>query len=558
MPLPHAHNEGLVLGFGPVSRSGSKEEDENERFCTPPALLSATLTRGGSMKDSEEVRSQGRNEDDASRHSGQSPILQEGSTRSSIVSVLEDGLSRPATYDHAEGLTNNPSNESVTAVSAISVQVPMDARLSHIALQLKRRRLPEVPRLRNKFRDQSVICGGLWEHEAVTVKRFHHKLAERLNLSDQDWDPSRTYEFCADDLENAAVKKMEREREEAVMKLQRTWREATVYNTTHQLIVARREAFLRIQRWWRVIVRLRLLVLRRIRRKPILHQAATKLQALARRWLTRRKYANALEIHSVGWQMQILKEHLMLEEVRSACHLQRCARGFLVRRRLKKKKELAKALTKVAISPDQLDTPAGVLKGRRMSVNENSAQRRRMSLLTRPGHRRNSISMQCQVFVAQARRPSEASASSGILTPNSNTSSATTGTGGMATLGLPTLRHYQHRHSLRQQSLILETSIPLRMAGASQPEVVALSAAALAEAISPISWRATTSTPLAVRMKRIRKKRTLNSSIARMGGLRPALHRMKDTEDHGSSFGSTPSSTDSSGEEEEEEEEEEE
>jgi len=86
-------------------------------------------------------------------------------------------------------------------------------------------RLPEIPRLRSRFRKQFMTMGGKWQEQANTMKQFHTSMAERLGLNDpEDWDPTRIYTISAAELELAAARKHERTKMACVRLVQDKWR----------------------------------------------------------------------------------------------------------------------------------------------------------------------------------------------------------------------------------------------------------------------------------------------------------------------------------------------
>merc|ERR1719469_680503 len=106
-------------------------------------------------------------------------------------------------------------------------------------------RLPEVPRLRNRFRNQREILGDNFNAEVKTTRRMRKRLAKRLSLED-DWDPSWT----SAELQAAAETKWLRQRDEFATIIQTFWR-CRYLAQAHRRRIQAIEAAKRLQRWWR-------------------------------------------------------------------------------------------------------------------------------------------------------------------------------------------------------------------------------------------------------------------------------------------------------------------
>merc|ERR1719197_1067138 len=89
---------------------------------------------------------------------------------------------------------------------------------------IKRANLPEVPRLRSKFRGKRLILGGQYCDGKMTTKRWHKWVAESLGLTEKDWDSGAVYTVDEDDLDDIARNKEEGLRVSATSTIQVWWR----------------------------------------------------------------------------------------------------------------------------------------------------------------------------------------------------------------------------------------------------------------------------------------------------------------------------------------------
>jgi len=184
-------------------------------------------------------------------------------------------------------------------------------RTALIGTPIKRsRKLPEVPRLRSRFRDQQAILGGRWQVEANTVKRFHQHVATMLGLGQDDWNSSRVYELRTEDLERVARLKVSRDRMVAAVKIQCAWASKQARVAFSKWLSKCRAAVLRIQRWWRLEIRFRgplrrMIAVRRSRLRNV-----QKLQAFTRGHLVRRKLQTCKDLRMLAVAMHALQERL--------------------------------------------------------------------------------------------------------------------------------------------------------------------------------------------------------------------------------------------------------
>jgi len=202
----------------------------------------------------------------------------------------------------------------------------------------KRRRnlkLPEVPRLRYRMRDQSEILGGRFSDCVDTTKRYNLHIAEELGLETSDWNPEnridKVYTMTKTDLEKAALAKLHRLRNIAAIRVQRRWRSIVIYRLTSALLRNRRQAYVRIQRWWSRKVRFQIPIKELCDHRPKLIQCAIKVQAMLRSFWAKRKIKHQAELHSVTFRMRRLHSYLVGGRQVAATRIQAAMRMHLAR-----------------------------------------------------------------------------------------------------------------------------------------------------------------------------------------------------------------------------------
>jgi len=236
-------------------------------------------------------------------------------------------------------------------------------------------KLPEVPRLRYRMRDQSFILGGRWEQRANTDKRFHHDLARTLGLSSEDWNSQSIYNITSLDLKHAAAKKLEQTENTAAILIQQRWRAKLLARETRMVFNTKRVAARRIQCWWKCKVLWQLPVFLRARFRHIRIRAVIRIQAMIRSWLVRRDLMLVRSTHSIQARMRMLIDELHRhhpEETMAAVRIQAAFRGSLSRRRYREKQqhgdhkdqallqEPLGGMSARTFSHDRVGTPAGV------------------------------------------------------------------------------------------------------------------------------------------------------------------------------------------------------
>jgi len=353
-----------------------------------------------------------------------------------------------------------------------------------------RRRLPEVPRLRNKFRDQRRILGDHYLSQASTVRRFHLEVARRLGLVEEDWLPLSIYEVCVDELEHCAERKLDQSREAAALKLQHRWRARRDYKHGLRVRFRRRVALLKLQRWWHVKCRYQMPLKNRIASKPIWNRAALKIQAMTIGNIARQRMKTQKDLMHVRRSMDNLKRELCGDEVAQCVRVQAMVRGYLGRKRARLRRQTLAALQ---LEEKEIETSA--------RPQLNVPPMRRLSFMHKAGttsfhdSRRKTFSMsrgrqitRRSSEMLQVRLPI-------VLTGLMKESAKVEDENSPAPLAIPTL-------SLLDGSTKDKAKATLLMRNALK-----------------ISDRAATSTPLAKRLRR-----PLGSGSARMGGLQRRNH----------------------------------
>lgn len=199
------------------------------------------------------------------------------------------------------------------AMERATKEPPCVAGLKTFLSESRRRKLPEIPRLRSRFRYEGAVLAHVHLEEVNTMKQFHFRVAEKLGLTEEDWDSKRVYEMDVQDLEEAAIRKLERQRICAATVIQLYWRGFKMFAQAQAELEARRRAAKVVQNWWRKKRRFLLPILHRLRRKPALEEASTRLQAAVRGWRTRRNLQTQMELHSVVQRMSALQDNLRVE-----------------------------------------------------------------------------------------------------------------------------------------------------------------------------------------------------------------------------------------------------
>lgn len=219
--------------------------------------------------------------------------------------------------------------------SASSSQMPLSP------VRLRRPRMLELPRLRNKFHDQSHVLGSVKLDHVGTNKRHLCMLAQRLGLNDEDWNAHDVYHLDETNLKKATMIKLVKERMRAAECIQRHWQGFRVYAVTQRTMQARRVAATRIQRWWVHVRRFRAPVQRRLRRKPVELRASIKIQAAWRGCQARQETQNKRSLRSIGLQMNQLRTELTSETTE---RLQATFRAYATHARERKQQRVAQQL----------------------------------------------------------------------------------------------------------------------------------------------------------------------------------------------------------------------
>eukprot|EP00811_Abedinium_folium_P035851 NODE_860_length_2730_cov_4.295044.p1 GENE.NODE_860_length_2730_cov_4.295044~~NODE_860_length_2730_cov_4.295044.p1 ORF type:complete len:696 (-),score=149.00 NODE_860_length_2730_cov_4.295044:641-2563(-) len=194
-------------------------------------------------------------------------------------------------------------------------------------------RLTEVPRLRNRFRDQSAILHSSFDRGVATLKRLNHATARSLDLRSEDWDASRVYSYNVDDLERLAqCAKLRRSREQFMAMVQEWHSAVTIQHNWRAMRTRQKEpkaAVKRLVRWWRIITRF-VLPLHR-------HVSARRIQRAWRRSVVNRRRRVHATLRSVCTDLDLLLCSLGPTEEQAALRLQRRVRRHLVIQRWRRR-----------------------------------------------------------------------------------------------------------------------------------------------------------------------------------------------------------------------------
>jgi len=262
---------------------------------------------------------------------------------------------------------------------ASSIVEHADALLGRrsIVLAVKKNKLPEVPRLRNRFRDQRFILSNNFRNRAHTLKRYHQQVSERLGLDDEDWSELLSiYHVEVRDMIEAARQRSVRKQHKAATLIQALWKGRLVLRCSHKRLLHRKERYVKIQRWWRRMMYWKLPLKRRIKvERPNWNKAATRIQARFRGLTMRRRLQFLQECHHIKWEMDCLTKKLDNSDVIKVARLQAAARGWLLRRsmtmptpRPTQRQTLAAPTCILVPANDSANAePAGTLRERRRS-----------------------------------------------------------------------------------------------------------------------------------------------------------------------------------------------
>lgn len=234
-------------------------------------------------------------------------------------------------------LTTPTKMRRTTVIKEFGADRPEGKMNEPIRAKPKKEKLPEIPRLRYKFRDQRFILSDNWRSKAQTLKRYHLQVSDRLGLDEKDWASlSTVYHVTVPDLVDAAKRRLEDDQRKAAILIQALWRSRIAAKFTHRRLGRRKELYVRIQRWWRFYRKWILPVKRRIQvERPKVHRAAAKIQARVRGLMFRRRLAFLQDVHHIKWEMQMLCEKLGRDEILSLIKSQSAIRGWLARKRTK-------------------------------------------------------------------------------------------------------------------------------------------------------------------------------------------------------------------------------
>jgi hypothetical protein len=241
-------------------------------------------------------------------------------------------------------------------------------------------KLPEIPRLRNRFHDYRVILREAWMYRVQTRKRYHLDVAEQLGLSEEDFKVRDIYKINIEDLMAAAEEKDQRKMDRAAAKVQAFWRAMQVAKLSSSEAKRRLNAIKTLQRWWRRHLHFILPVKTRLALRPIENAARAKIGAWVLGWWCRKKLRLQRDCHSIKYQMNDMQKQLeSLDYWRfmgAVIRIQGRVRGNLARRRAVIKRRLlfeknivTKSSTLGALeNPDQSASSPNEIDMRRSTV----------------------------------------------------------------------------------------------------------------------------------------------------------------------------------------------
>eukprot|EP00928_Gymnodinium_smaydae_P100602 TRINITY_DN9906_c1_g1_i2.p1 TRINITY_DN9906_c1_g1~~TRINITY_DN9906_c1_g1_i2.p1 ORF type:complete len:969 (-),score=216.69 TRINITY_DN9906_c1_g1_i2:439-3345(-) len=206
------------------------------------------------------------------------------------------------------------------------------------------RRLPEIARLRSRFHDQAKILSGNWKRAVGTEKRYREQVARQLGLEDADWLRESAYKVTVPDLERIADEKTWRLQNEAATRIQLFWRGIEARKIFWQKVIARRHALLKVQAKIKNCLTYRWPLARHCEKRFQQVRAAKRIQAVVRGWLARLHTADALELHTVSWRMQILTAELRQKITPCVKRLQTWLRARIARRKIQNLIDARKAV----------------------------------------------------------------------------------------------------------------------------------------------------------------------------------------------------------------------
>lgn len=216
----------------------------------------------------------------------------------------------------------------------------------------KRKNLPEVPRLRSKFRGRRQILGGHYHEGKMTTKRWHEQIAESLGLSAEDWNSDQVYAVHETHLDEIAFHKEQALRARATSTIQIWWRHLAIQACLSNLNQLMSNASTLIQRWWRDQLTYKVPMKRRLRQRQVEHDAATKIQKIVRGRQTASYWWSSIEMQKIGDKMVVLQADMKMPTSKQIVSMQCAARCFIARKRVDRARRVQKSKRELHIDPE--------------------------------------------------------------------------------------------------------------------------------------------------------------------------------------------------------------
>jgi hypothetical protein len=267
-------------------------------------------------------------------------LTKAASVSSAVAADADETTAAPC--EHAETESSSDSSDSDDASSVFSTGAGAGGYDRKALLQLqstsRNRRLPEIPRIRNRFRDQRVILGDKWRFTTPTLKSKHLEVARRLGLESGDWDVARIYDVNIEDLIIAAEIKHKRLEEEAAVTLQHFVRSRLLAEKEKAEMGRFLNGVRLVQKWWHTHRSYVLPIKSRCKERPAVAQAKARVAGAIMGWWTRKHLQVERDCHHIKIEMKQLQQDLgrseLYEYTRIIIYIQARMRRFVAQRRV--------------------------------------------------------------------------------------------------------------------------------------------------------------------------------------------------------------------------------
>eukprot|EP00746_Dinoflagellata_sp_MGD_P166920 gnl/MRDRNA2_/MRDRNA2_97153_c0_seq1.p1 gnl/MRDRNA2_/MRDRNA2_97153_c0~~gnl/MRDRNA2_/MRDRNA2_97153_c0_seq1.p1 ORF type:complete len:1150 (+),score=184.93 gnl/MRDRNA2_/MRDRNA2_97153_c0_seq1:437-3451(+) len=278
---------------------------------------------------------------------------------------------------------------------------------------VKKKNLPEVPRLRSKFRGKRLILNGQYRDGKMTTKRWHERVAEELGLTDEDWNSKTVYAICENDLDDIARDKEECERITATTTLQIWWRYLRLKSYLANLNQLMTDAATLLQRWWLQYLMYKLPIRKRVQHRQEKRRAATLIQTRFRGWRAVRYWWSSMQVARIGDHMNVLQAEMKMPTIAEIVKMQSLVRRCLARKHVRRLRELKREKTELAratptVNTDEVEESQAELekrmRQRRCSWSIEGLKRQgRSTYRNSQKDRRNSDALEFRKFADAAR-----------------------------------------------------------------------------------------------------------------------------------------------------------